>query len=175
MARVLVTGGVRSGKSRYAESLVRADAAATYLTPGYPAETDDEWSARVAAHQLRRPSGWRTIETLDLAAELPGLNGPVLIDCLGTWLTRQIDALDAWEASDATLATALGPLIDQLVTAISAYPDDLVMVTNEVGWGVVSEYRSGRIFADHLGRLNQRVATACDDVFLLVAGRPLAL
>jgi adenosylcobinamide kinase / adenosylcobinamide-phosphate guanylyltransferase len=58
---------------------------------------------------------------------------------------------------------------------VDAYPADLVIVTNEVGWGLVSEHRSGRVFADHLGRLNQRVACACDQVVLLVAGRPLTL
>lgn len=175
MARVLVTGGVRSGKSRYAERLIDPAAAATYLTPGYPADTDAEWGARVAAHQLRRPSTWTTVETLDIAAALNDLAGPVLIDCLGTWLTRQVDALGAWEDPDTTVEAKLGPHSARLISAIAAYRDPLVIVTNEVGWGVVSEYRAGRIFADHLGRLNQQVAAVCDDVVLMVAGRPLTL
>ena len=98
MTHVLVTGGVRSGKSRYAESLLAADAAVTYLTPGYPADAvDAEWAARVAAHRLRRPPAWQTIESLDLAVTLRAVDGPVLIDCLGTWLTGLFDAWDAWE------------------------------------------------------------------------------
>lgn len=176
MAHVLVTGGVRSGKSRYAESLL-ADADVTYLTPGYPADADadPEWAARVAAHQQRRPAGWRTVETIDVAGELAAAPGPVLVDCLGTWLTRQLDARGAWEAADAAWSAALEAEAELLARAVAAHPWEVVIVTNEVGWGVVSEHRSGRVFADQLGRLNQRVAAACDRVVLIVAGRPLEL
>lgn len=175
MTRVLVTGGVRSGKSRYAESLLPAEAAATYLTPGYPADRDAEWAARIAAHRLRRPPAWTTVESLDLAEALAETSTPVLIDCLGTWLTRLIDSWEAWEDGEASITAKLEPEIVRLVAAVAAHPADLVIVTNEVGWGLVSEHRSGRVFADHLGRLNQRVASACDQVVLLVAGRPLTL
>ena len=176
MAHVLVTGGVRSGKSRYAESLL-ADADVTYLTPGYPAVAvaDPEWAARVAAHQHRRPAGWRTVETIDVAGGLAAAPGPVLVDCLGTWLTRQLDARSAWEAAEPDWSAALAAEAELLARAVAAHPWDVVIVTNEVGWGVVSEHRSGRLFADQLGRLNQRVAAACDRVVLMVAGRPLAL
>jgi adenosylcobinamide kinase / adenosylcobinamide-phosphate guanylyltransferase len=175
MARVLVTGGVRSGKSRYAESLLPTETEVTYLTPGYPADHDAEWAARVAAHRLRRPALWRTVETLDLAGALADIAGPTLIDCLGTWLTRTLDAAEAWEDSDAIVATKIDADVAALAQAIAQFPHQLVIVTNEVGWGVVSEHRSGRIFADHLGRINQQVGTACDQVVLLVAGRPLTI
>lgn len=175
MARILVTGGVRSGKSRYAESLLPAEAEVTYLTPGYPADHDAEWAARIAAHRLRRPPAWRTVETLDVATALSEADPPVLIDCLGTWLTRLIDSWQAWDDTDAALAARLEPEVTRLVAAITAHQSQVVIVTNEVGWGVVGEHRSGRIFADHLGRLNQRVAGACDQVVLMVAGRPLTL
>jgi adenosylcobinamide kinase / adenosylcobinamide-phosphate guanylyltransferase len=175
MTRVLVTGGVRSGKSRYAESLLSVDSPVTYLTPGYPADHDPEWAARVAAHRLRRPHSWRTVESLDLAAALTKTESPVLIDCLGTWLTRLIDSWNAWEEPDANIATKLDPAVAALTAAVADHPSDVVMVTNEVGWGVVSQYRAGRIFADNLGRVNQQVAHVCDHVVLLVAGRPLTL
>lgn len=172
---VLVTGGVRSGKSRYAESLLPPDGV-TYLTPGYPPDGNDaEWSARVAAHRLRRPASWRTVETIDIASAIRDASGPVLVDCLGTWLTRLLDSWDAWEDSDAVIAVRLQPEVAALVAAVSAYSGDLVLVTNEVGWGVVPEHRSGRIFADHLGRVNQQVAAVCEQVILMVAGRPLPL
>jgi adenosylcobinamide kinase / adenosylcobinamide-phosphate guanylyltransferase len=175
MTRVLVTGGVRSGKSRYAESLLPAAAAAVYLSPGYPADHDAEWAARIAAHRLRRPPAWTTVESLDLAGALAQTSNPVLIDCLGTWLTRLVDSWEAWDDTEASIAAKLEPEFARLVAAVADHPADLVIVTNEVGWGLVSEHRAGRIFADHLGRLNQRVAAACDQVVLLVAGRPLSL
>ena len=177
MAHVLVTGGVRSGKSRYAESLFSVDDPVSYLTPGYPADpiADAEWAARVAAHQLRRPASWLTVETLALAEAVGDAPGPVLIDCLGTWLTRLFDTWHAWDAEDAEWSPLLESEVSSLVSAIKGHGGDVVVVTNEVGWGVVSEYRSGRLFADNLGRLNQQVAAACDQVFLMVAGRPLSL
>ena len=177
MAHVLVTGGVRSGKSRYAESLLSFDDPVSYLTPGYPANpvADAEWAARVAAHQLRRPATWRTVETLALADAIADAPGPVLIDCLGTWLTRLLDSWQAWDAESPDWSHRLAEESSSLVAAMREHAGDIVIVTNEVGWGVVSEYRSGRLFADNLGRLNQQVAAACDQVYLMVAGRPLSI
>ncbi|HSK33713.1 MAG TPA: bifunctional adenosylcobinamide kinase/adenosylcobinamide-phosphate guanylyltransferase [Propionicimonas sp.] len=177
MAHVLVTGGVRSGKSRYAESLLSVEDPVSYLTPGYPADpaTDAEWAARVAAHQLRRPASWRTVETIALADAVAAASGPVLIDCLGTWLTRLFDSWRAWESEEPEWSQRLALEASSLVNAIKEQRCDVVIVTNEVGWGVVSEYRSGRMFADNLGRINQQVAAACDQVVLMVAGRPLPL
>lgn len=177
MAHVLVTGGVRSGKSGYAESLLSPDDPVTYVTPGYPADParDAEWAARVAAHRLRRPGAWRTVETLDLAAAVVAAPGAVLVDCLGTWLTRLLDEWQAWDAEEPAWAGLLEQQVDALVAAVSGHAGDVVVVTNEVGWGLVSEYRSGRLFADHLGRVNQRVGRACDQVVLMVAGRQMVL
>ncbi|PKQ23479.1 MAG: bifunctional adenosylcobinamide kinase/adenosylcobinamide-phosphate guanylyltransferase [Actinobacteria bacterium HGW-Actinobacteria-5] len=177
MVHVLVTGGVRSGKSRHAESLLATSAPVSYLTPGYPADPahDAEWAARVAAHRLRRPPAWRTVETLDLATAVAGADGPVLIDCLGTWLTRLLDAWQGWDDEEIAWAPRLAGETAALADAVRSHPADVVVVTNEVGWGLVSEYRAGRLFADHLGRVNQAVAAACDQVVLMVAGRPVVL
>jgi adenosylcobinamide kinase/adenosylcobinamide-phosphate guanylyltransferase len=177
MAHVLVTGGVRSGKSRYAESLLSPEEPVSYLTPGYPADpaTDAEWAARVAAHRLRRPVAWRTVETLELAEAVRAARGPVLIDCLGTWVTRLFDSWQAWDAEEPDWGPRLEYEVSALVSAITQHPGDVIVVTNEVGWGLVSEYRSGRMFADHLGRVNQRVAGTCDQVVLMISGRPLTL
>lgn len=177
MAHVLVTGGVRSGKSRYAESLFSPADAVTYITPGYPAEpgVDPEWAARVAGHRLRRPAAWTTVETLDLAAAIGAAEGPVLVDCLGTWLTRKLDEWEAWDAEEPAWAERLGVATAGLAAAVRAHSGELAVVTNEVGWSVVPEYRAGRLFADHLGRVNQAVAAACDQVVLMVAGRALVL
>jgi adenosylcobinamide kinase/adenosylcobinamide-phosphate guanylyltransferase len=99
----------------------------------------------------------------------------VLIDCLGTWLTRLMDGWQAWDDDAPEWASRLETAVSGLAAAVAGHPSDVVVVTNEVGWGLVSEYRSGRLFADNLGRINQRVAASCDRVVLLVAGRPIVL
>lgn len=174
--RILVTGGVRSGKSTHAEALI-GDETATYVAPGPSpdVETDPDWAARIAAHRARRPASWSTLETQDLASAVREAADPVLIDCLGTWLTAVVDAADAWEQdSDAAHALVLAHA-DELAEALRTCEEDVVVVTNEVGLGVVPEHRSGRLFRDLLGLVNQRVAAACDEVHLVVAGRVLRL
>lgn len=171
----MVTGGVRCGKSSFAEQTIGAGPA-SYVTPGYPAEGGDpEWARRVARHRLRRPVSWTTVETVDVAAAIGACDGPVLVDCLGVWLTRTMDHLDAWEQPRLVWEPPLEAEIDRLVSAVADCQSDLVLVTNEVGWGVVPEHRSGRLFADWLGLTNQRVGAVCDRVVLMVAGRPLSV
>ncbi|WP_028661030.1 bifunctional adenosylcobinamide kinase/adenosylcobinamide-phosphate guanylyltransferase [Nocardioides insulae] len=173
--RILVTGGVRSGKSRHAEALLPADAAVTYVAPGRPADgTDPDWDARVAAHRERRPEGWRTVETAELPTALTGSPGPVLIDCLGTWLTARLDAGWLWERPSAEAFQAVSAELDELCGVLATVPV-AVVVTNEVGLGVVPAHRSGMLFRDLLGTVNQRVAEVCDEVHLVVAGRVLRL
>ncbi|MCA0336151.1 MAG: bifunctional adenosylcobinamide kinase/adenosylcobinamide-phosphate guanylyltransferase [Actinobacteria bacterium] len=172
--RTLVTGGVRSGKSAYAEGLLDPTAPAAYLACG-PTRDDADWGDRVAAHRSRRSACWTTIESTDAATAIAALSTPALVDCLGTWLTAVLDDLAAWEAPRAAWSAGLQERTEALIAAWSQSPHDLVAVTNEVGWGVVSEHRSGRIFADELGRLNQRMAAASDRVVLVAAGLPLVL
>lgn len=174
--KVLVTGGVRSGKSRHAEALL-ADRPACYVAAGPvpDVETDPDWVARIRAHRARRPVSWTTRESTDLAAEIDTADTAVLIDCLGTWLTAVIDEAQAWESpNDDVLALVESQLVT-LIDALERSPHDVVVVTNEVGLGVVPAHRSGRLFRDLLGTVNQRVATACDEVHLVVAGRVLRL
>lgn len=174
--RVLVTGGVRSGKSAYAERLLRDRADVTYVATGPVPDpaADPEWAARIRAHRDRRsPLGWTTVETRDPARVLRAADGPVLLDCLGTWLTASLDELDAWQRPTAEWLPAWQ---DRSAAFVRAWREaDVIGVTNEVGWGVVSEHTSGRLFADLLGRLNQQVAAASDEVVLMVMGRPLIL
>ena len=167
--KTLVIGGARSGKSRAAESLVSGEV--TYVATGYPSD-DADWAARIAAHRARRPASWTTLETLDLAGVLTSPGGPVLVDCLTLWLTRILDLHDAW-AHGITPPVELE--YDDLVATVRATDRDLVIVTNEVGQGVVPESASGRLFRDEMGRLNQLVADACDDVLWCIAGRTIRL
>ncbi len=172
---ILVTGGVRSGKSRHAESLLSDAPSVTYVAPGPTTDedADPDWVARIAAHQARRPASWTTVETRDLTAALR-LDGPLLVDCLGTWLTAVLDARGLWEASSDSATAVIDGLLDDVVAVLSGR-DDVVLVTNEVGLGVIPAHRSGRLFRDLLGLVNQRVAAACDEVHLVIAGRVIRL
>ena len=175
--RALVIGGARSGKSRAAEALLASADDVTYVATAYPADHDPEWAARVAAHRSRRPSSWTTVETLDLVPLLGTPGGPLLVDCLTLWLTRVIDTHDGW--SDDTwsgpAAGAVSAEVDALVAAVAGAARDVVLVTNEVGQGVVPATASGRRFRDEMGVLNIRAAEACEDVLWCVAGRVVRL
>ncbi|BBX24199.1 adenosylcobinamide kinase/adenosylcobinamide phosphate guanyltransferase [Mycolicibacter terrae] len=170
--RTLVLGGARSGKSAHAEALLAGEPAVTYLATGGMREGDPEWAERIRLHRGRRPHSWRTVETVDIADTLLTAETPVLLDCLGTWLTARMDLRRAWD--DGGL-DGVHADIDELVAAWRACPVRAVAVSNEVGSGVVPPTASGRLFRDLLGVLNARIATESDEVLLMVAGRPLRL
>ncbi|MGW5520715.1 bifunctional adenosylcobinamide kinase/adenosylcobinamide-phosphate guanylyltransferase [Gordonia sp. NPDC003950] len=168
--RTLVLGGVRSGKSRYAESLLADRSDVTVVAAGAASDGDAEWAARVAEH--RRPAAWVTVETTDVTAALREATGPVLVECLGTWLTARMDLHRAWDSGDLTAVEAD---VAGLVSAWTACPQPVVAVSNEVGSGVVPAAESGRLFRDALGRLNTAIADASESVVLMVAGQPLSV
>lgn len=176
--KVLVTGGVRSGKSTHAEQLLAASAGVTYVAPG-PTYDDADWQARLDAHRTRRPAHWTTVETADVAGAVAAAPDDVLVDCLGTWVTRLLDDVlpdgKGWELSTGDLSDTVVPRLDELARVLSARTGTVVLVSNEVGMGVVPEHRSGRVFRDLLGLVNQRVAASCDEVHLVVSGRVLRL
>jgi len=153
----LVLGGARSGKSELAEQLAGPDA--VYVATGVA--TDEDMADRIAAHRRRRPAGWSTVETLDLAGALRATpTDVVLIDSLGTWLARH---------HDFTVDT------DDLVAALVAHRSHAIVVSEEVGMGVHPETAVGRAFRDAMGTLNRRIADVADEVLLVVAGRSLRL
>lgn len=166
----LVLGGARSGKSAFAEGVLPREHA-TYVATARADPADAEWQARIAAHVARRPAGWRTVEPPDLPGFLDTARGPVIVDDVSTWLTGVMDDLGGWD----------GPLTDvhrecgRLVEAVAHSPAELVLVSAEVGLGVVPATRSGRLFRDQLGILNASIAERCAEVVLLVAGIPLRL
>ena len=168
--RVLVLGGIRSGKSHHAESILAAADAVRYLATGPSPDGDDSWSARVDAHRNRRPAHWVTVETPDVATQLLADTAtPTLVDDIGGWLTAAMDRRAAWTGGSVAAE------VDGLCRAVEAFTGPLVLVSPEVGLTVVPATAAGRLFADELGTLNQRLATLCDRVVLVIAGQPLAV
>ena len=182
--RVLVLGGARSGKSRHAELRLAAEPQVTYLAagpypPGPPPPGDPDWPQRVAAHQSRRPQGWRTIETLDPAAALRSESGAILLDGAGTWLAAVMEESGAWaddpQSSPAAAQQQVASKVDELVAALRQTRARVVVVTDEVGSSVHPPTAAGRHFRDQLGWLNQRLADEADEAVLMIAGRVLSL
>ncbi len=198
--KVMVTGGARSGKSSFAERWIMKHAeAALYVATGQA--FDEEMTERIALHrQQREQSGfvWTTLEEpLRLAEKLTALGNElrasgaeaagidwqgtekagssaaavVLVDCLTLWLSNML--LEQGGRSDA--AKVMEREIERLAAAAEAFPGTLVMVTNEVGNGIVPEFPLGRLYRDLAGRLNRRMAAISGQVFLVTAGIPIEL
>lgn len=171
--RTLVLGGIRSGKSRWAESAIAEGLAVCesvrYIATAAPAAEDAAWRQRIDAHRQRRLAWWHTVETADVATQLRAEPAtPALVDDLGNWLTAMLDHR-GWDGGsiDADIA--------DLADAVQNFTAPLVLVSPEVGLTVVPATSSGRRFADELGTLNQRLAERCERVVLVVAGQPLVV
>ncbi|MEU8214392.1 bifunctional adenosylcobinamide kinase/adenosylcobinamide-phosphate guanylyltransferase [Micromonospora taraxaci] len=171
---VLVLGGIRSGKSEFAESLVTDAPVVRYVATAPEGDPEDtEWATRLAAHRARRPGSWTTEETTEdprrladvLASAEP--NETLLVDDLGGWVTVLLDP-DHQPADDvATIA--------ELADALRTCSARVVLVSPEVGLSLVPTTPLGRAFTDALGAANRAVADACDAVVLVVAGQPVWL
>ncbi len=162
----LVLGGARSGKSRYAESLVTA-LPKPWLYIATAEARDDEMKARIAEHRARRAEGWQTIEAplmLSKALRAAPAGSAVLVDCLTLWLTNAM--LGAFDL-EKTMA--------HLDDALAARDGTTVLVANEVGLGIVPDNELARRFRDAQGVLNQRLASQAGRVVLMVAGLPLTV
>ena len=159
----LVLGGARSGKSRHAEALLADAASPVYVATGWAG--DEEMRARIAAHRVARDGRWRTRETpVALADALDAEDGPVLVDCLTLWLTNLL-------LGDHDVAAAIA----SLEAALRRRRASTVLVSNEVGLGIVPGDALSRRFRDEAGRLNQLVAALAGQVVFVVAGLPLRL
>jgi adenosylcobinamide kinase/adenosylcobinamide-phosphate guanylyltransferase len=172
--RVLVVGGIRSGKSRYAESRLVDEPNVTYIATGQSDDDDDEWTARITAHRERRPEHWTTIETLDLADVLratPKGDAAVLVDCINGWLAGTMARVGCWD-EDGAASKRLMVAVDDLVDAWSSTAARVIAVTNEVGMALVPLTPAGRWFTEELGTLNARLAAAADEVWQVTVGIP---
>ena len=180
----LVIGGARSGKSRYAEArAAAAEAAGLRVVYVATAEArDDEMADRIAHHRARRPVDWALVESpLHLASALrehAAADRFVLVDCLTLWLSNVLFAGRAAAQADAGQPVDCPLFRDEraaLLNALAALPGRTIVVSNEVGWGIVPMGAVSRLFADEQGRLNQDMAALADRVTLVAAGLPLAL
>ncbi len=166
----LVLGGVRSGKSRWAQEFAAKNQRVAYVATAQA--HDAEMQEKIRRHQVERPRHWHTVEEpLELAcaiAEHGAAFDVLLVDCLTVFVANLLEAAETDSAS-------MEPRIESFLETLRAAPASMVLVSNEVGSGVVPPYPSGRRFRDLLGELNQRVAAIADNVVLLVAGLPLAL
>jgi len=169
MSVVLILGGARSGKSRRAEALALSlGDAPVYIATAPRIEGDDEWDARIQHHRADRDACWQVIEEelalVDVLQNHAGAGRVVLVDCLTLWLSNLLYA-----------GHDVGRETDRLCAQLPALDGDVILVSNEVGMGLVPESAEGRAFRDAQGRLNQAVAAVADRVEFVVAGLPICL
>ena len=176
----LVLGGARSGKSHHAEQLaLQCAGPVTYVATA--GEGDEEMQLRVALHRARRPANWGLVEEPVRLAEALYTHaqhgGCVLVDCMTLWLNNLLFS-EHHEYPETGLVTppeAWTAEIDALLTALPLLPGEVILVSNEIGLGVVPMGAVTRFYVDELGRLNQRLAALADNVHLLVAGIPMVV
>lgn len=165
----LVLGGAASGKSRFAQALAESHPGSLlYVATAQPG--DEEMAARIARHQQCRGERWRTLEApLDLTVVVPAAvgHGAVLVDCVTLWLTNLLLANET--------PAAVWPAVDAFIDVLAGLPAPIILVSNEVGQGIVPEHALARTFRDLAGQVNQRLAARADRVWLVTAGLPLQL
>ncbi|HBQ64534.1 MAG TPA: bifunctional adenosylcobinamide kinase/adenosylcobinamide-phosphate guanylyltransferase [Clostridiales bacterium] len=183
---VLLTGGVRSGKSSLAEEMAKeAGKRVLYIATSIP--FDDEMKARVARHRQQRPEDWDThegytdLDQVFAAAERSGRYDAILLDCMTLLATNLLFSFLGDKADDADVKdfaraeTYILEQVDRMLEAIARLNCRVILVTNEVGSGIVPENRLARHFRDIAGRVNARVAARADQVFMTVCGLKLKL
>lgn len=169
----LILGGVKSGKSQYAERGAKAwaaqpgntDASVIYLATAEHHSNDEDFSKRIECHKSQRPSTWKTVEEpLNISAIIAQASGKkqcVLLECLTLWLSNIL--LDQ---------ALLAQRIDDLCDVVEVYEGEIILVSNETGLGIMPPNALARQFGDEIGILHQRLAVSCDEVVLTVAGLP---
>jgi len=168
MKKTLILGGARSGKSSLAETLAKSSEQVTYIATA--TAFDAEMTKRITLHQQQRPNNWLLIECPLLLCEaltqLSGSGQTVLVDCLTLWLNNQL-----YHQPEQDFALAR----QQVADAVSQFQGKLILVSNEVGMGLVPMGELNRVFVDQQGWLNQQLARVCDEVIFVAAGLPLYL
>tara|TARA_R110001599_G_scaffold64023_3_gene178795 strand:- start:405547 stop:406104 length:558 start_codon:yes stop_codon:yes gene_type:complete len=183
MTRTLLIGGARSGKSAYAEELATSSSASgkQVIYVATAQSGDAEMAQRIARHRQRRDAVWLTVEEpIELGAAIEKYSKPdtvLLIDCLTVWLSNLLfsEKIDFPEVGTIAPPACFYTQRAALLQALAQAQGDVILVTNEVGQGIVPQGAVSRWFVDEAGRLNQAVAAACERAVMTVAGLPLTL
>jgi len=173
----LILGGARSGKSTHAQQLARERGSDDVLFVATAQALDDEMAVRIAAHRADRPAAWRTLEAPRHVGEAILQAGPcavVLVDCLTLLVSNAVLVLSESASMAEAEAVALAE-VDDLVAAYRRGMASWIVISNEVGLGLVPPYPVGRAYRDALGRANQRLAAEADEVLFMMAGLPLRI
>lgn len=177
---ILVTGGSRSGKSTFAEKLLENKDDVLYIATAVV--TDKEMEKRIEKHRIRRNPKWGIVEgykELDCVLQ-KDKHKYVMLECIGTMVTnlmfdKNYDFENMCSEDIEKLSVHIKNEIERLIQAARVEDKDLIIVTNEVGWSLVPEYKLGRIFSDILGSINQFVGSQSDEAYLVSCGFPLKL
>lgn len=182
MALTMITGGARSGKSQFAEeiALKYGNDSVLYIATSIP--FDDEMKERVKKHKVRRPKEWTTVEAYKGIHDIIEKSDKkvILLDCVTVMVSNLLLEVDmTWDdmsLKDIDEAEAKISLeIEGIINAAKKYTGHVIIVTNEVGMGLVPEYKLGRIFRDISGRMNKKIAENADDVYFMVSGIPVVV
>lgn len=164
----LITGSASSGKSEFAEALAaKTEGTVVYVATARIDETDREWRKKIAKHQQRRPESWQTVTA---SSQLPtyieeAASSCLLIDSLGTWVANFLE----WEPAPWQ------QLSDRFLSSLQVTRAEIIIVSEETGWGVVPAYAAGRLFRDRLGYLSRQVANIASTTYLVAGGHVLDL
>ena len=162
---IFITGGTKSGKSEFAEYLGKKLSNLTYIALSEKRPEDDKWQEKIKVHRERRPKEWKVIETTDLLDILNTNHGPLLIDSIGGYIMEHI------HSSDEVWAEKINLLIYKLKTRKCI----TLIVGEQVGWGLVSEYKIGNLFIERLGMLQKELTHISNENWLTLNGRAIKL
>ena len=165
MAITLITGAIKSGKSEFAEKKAQAYKKLTYIALSESRPRDENWQEKIRLHKSRRPSKWEVIESDDLLYVFKNVSGPLLIDSIGGFVVKNInDDNNQWKRN-----------LLQLNQSLIEYKSDIIIVGEQVGWGLVSEYRIGNIFTERIGELLRDITLISSDNWLTINGKAIKL
>jgi len=165
MAITLITGAIKSGKSEFAERKALIYEKLTYIALSQSLPEDEDWQKKIKLHKSRRPSRWEVFENDDLLYIFKNVSGPLLIDSIGGFVVKNINKDDnKWKKN-----------LLQLMKCLSEYKSDIIIVGEQVGWGLVSEYKIGNIYIERIGEVLRDITNISNDNWLTINGKAIKL
>ena len=162
---ILISGGVKSGKSEFAEYLASKEKEVTYVALSETRPNDSSWQDKIKLHQTRRPQSWKLIETENIMPIIREDNGVLLIDSIGGFVVNNIEKKEEdWKIS-----------LNDLVNYLCSYNSKIIIVGEQTGWGLVSEYEIGNIYTERLGLALKEITKISNENWLTINGKPIKL